>query len=143
MSPVTNGSFVPRAHHIGLIVPSSNRTMETELPALMRMRAAVEPEEHFIFHSSRMRMQHVTPEQLVAMNQQTPRAAAEIADVRPDVVATACLVAIMAQGPGFHCTAEDEIGTVLRQEGSPPPSCRAPARSSLVYRPLVSDGSQW
>ncbi|MFI5658261.1 aspartate/glutamate racemase family protein [Streptomyces sp. NPDC051684] len=101
-------------HHIGMIVPSSNLTMETELPRLMRTREAVSPEDRFVFHSSRMRMKHVTPEELRAMNAQTERAVLELADARPDVVATACLVAIMAQGPGHHCTAEDEIKDVLR-----------------------------
>jgi maleate isomerase len=33
------------------------------------------------------------------------------------VVATACLVAIMAQGPGYHCTAEDQITAVLAGQG--------------------------
>jgi maleate isomerase len=108
-------------HHIGLIVPSSNLTMETELPRLLRDRESVLPEDRFVFHSSRMRMQHVTPEQLRAMNAQTGRAALELADVRPDVVATACLVAIMAQGPGYHCTAEDEITAVLRDQGAQAP----------------------
>ena len=95
--------------------------METELPTLMRTRVEADPGDRFVFHSSRMRMQHVTPEQLVAMNQQTPRAAAELADVQPDVVATACLVAIMAQGAGYHCTAEGEITAVLREAGVPAP----------------------
>jgi maleate isomerase len=63
-----------------------------------------------------MRMKHVTPEELRAMNAQTERAVLELADARPDVVATACLVAIMAQGPGHHCTAEDEIKDVLRAQ---------------------------
>ncbi|MFJ9124068.1 aspartate/glutamate racemase family protein [Streptomyces sp. NPDC102340] len=103
-------------HHIGMIVPSSNLTMETELPRLMRAREAVSPEDRFVFHSSRMRMKHVTPEELRAMNAQTERAVLELADARPDVVATACLVAIMAQGPGHHCTAEDEIKDVLRAQ---------------------------
>lgn len=107
----------PVDHHIGLIVPSSNLTMETELPRLMRARESVVPGERFVFHSSRMRMKHVTPEELRGMNAQTRRAAAELADARPDAVATACLVAIMAQGPGYHCTAEDEITGVLREEG--------------------------
>jgi maleate isomerase len=40
-------------------------------------------------------------------------------------VATACLVAIMAQGPGYHCTAEDDIAQALRAEG-----CTAPVISS-------------
>ncbi|SFO07793.1 maleate isomerase [Pseudonocardia ammonioxydans] len=107
--------------HVGMIVPSSNLTMETELPRMLAAREAVIPEERFVFHAARARMQHVTPEQLVAMNAQAMRAAAELADARPDVVATACLVAIMAQGPGYHCTAEDDITTALRAEGSTAP----------------------
>jgi maleate isomerase len=85
--------------------------METEIPALLRER-----EEAFTFHSSRMRMRNVTPEELRAMNEQTARAAAELADARCDVIATACLVALMAQGPGYHCTAEDDIRAVLREQ---------------------------
>ncbi|MFE3773444.1 MULTISPECIES: aspartate/glutamate racemase family protein [unclassified Streptomyces] len=108
-------------HHIGLIVPSSNLTMETELPRMLQAREAVHPEDRFVFHSSRMRMRHVTPEQLREMNAQTERAAAELADARPDVVASACLVAIMAQGPGHHCTAEAEIAGVLRAQGAAAP----------------------
>ena len=107
-------------YHVGLVVPSSNLTMETELPAMMRAREELRP-DRFVFHSSRMRMKHVTPDELKAMNAQTARAAAELADARPDVVATACLVAIMAQGPGYHCTAEDSITAALRSEGSDAP----------------------
>lgn len=108
-------------HHIGLIVPSSNLTMETELPRMLRAREEALPEDRFVFHSSRMRMKHVTPEELKAMNAQTERAASELADARPDVVTSACLVAIMAQGPGYHCTAEDEITSALRANGSDAP----------------------
>ncbi|GAA1389876.1 Asp/Glu racemase [Pseudonocardia kongjuensis] len=104
-----------------MIVPSSNLTMETELPRMLAAREAEIPGERFVFHSARARMQHVTPEQLRAMNAQAQRAAAELADARPDVVATACLVAIMAQGPGYHCTAEDDITAALRAEGSDAP----------------------
>ena len=110
-----------RDHHIGMIVPSSNLTMETELPRMLTARERALPEDRFVFHAARARMQHVTPEQLKAMNEQAARAATELADARPDVVATACLVAIMAQGPGFHCTAEDDITAALRAEGSHAP----------------------
>jgi len=110
-----------RDHHIGMIVPSSNLTMETELPRMLRAREELHPEDRFVFHSARARMQHVTAEQLRAMNTQAERAAAELADARPDVVATACLVAIMAQGLGYHCTAEDAITGVLRAEGAQAP----------------------
>jgi len=47
-------------YRIGLVVPSSNVTVETELPALLSRHAAAD----FSFHSSRMRMHTVSPEQL-------------------------------------------------------------------------------
>lgn len=112
-------------YRIGMIVPSSNLTMETELPRMLRAREDVHPEERFTFHASRMRMKHVTPEELLRMNAQTERASLELADARPDVVSSACLVAIMAQGPGYHCTAEEQIASALRAE-----SCDAPVVSS-------------
>ncbi len=104
-------------YHVGMIVPSSNLTMETELPRMLRDREDVVPGERFVFHSSRMRMKHVTPEELVRMNAQTERASLELADARPDVVTSACLVAIMAQGAGYHCHAEAQITGVLESEG--------------------------
>ncbi|MFG2138243.1 aspartate/glutamate racemase family protein [Streptomyces sp. NPDC048650] len=103
------------------MVPSSNLTMETELPRMLHARERERPEDHFVLHSSRMRMRQVTPEQLRGMNAETERAARELADARPDVVASACLVAIMAQGPGHHCTAEAEITAALREEGAQAP----------------------
>jgi maleate isomerase len=93
---------------IGQIVPSSNTTMETEIPLMLRAREAHFP-ERFTFHSSRMRMHSVTPEELKKMNSQTERCASELADARVDIMSTACLVAIMAQGPGFHRQVETEM----------------------------------
>ncbi|HVM26161.1 MAG TPA: hypothetical protein VM433_00630, partial [Mycobacteriales bacterium] len=104
-------------HRIGMIVPSSNLTMETELPRMLHDREELVPDEQFTFHSSRMRMKHVTPEELARMNAQTERATLELADARPHVVTSACLVAIMAQGPGYHCHAEAQITGVLDGEG--------------------------
>lgn len=75
-------------HRIGLIVPSSNTTMETEVPALLRERERERRGDRFAVHSARMRMQYVTPEELRAMNAQTERATTELADMRPSVVAT-------------------------------------------------------
>jgi maleate isomerase len=106
-------------HRVGLIVPSSNTTMETEVPQLLRNRERVRPEDRFTFHSARVRMQRVTPEELRAMNEQTERATVELTDMRPSVVATACLVAIMAQGPGHHCVMQAEIESILEREGVP------------------------
>ena len=80
---------------IGLIVPSSNVTMETELPELFGRRP-----ERFTFHSARMRMTQVTPEALAAMDAHSDRCAVELADAECDVLAYACLVAVMAAGRG-------------------------------------------
>src|SRR2546425_8472865 len=104
-------------YRIGQIVPSSNTTMETEIPAMLRAREAVRP-ERFTFHSSRMRMHKVTKEELEAMNKESLRCAAELADARVDVMSTACLVAIMAMGVGYHRQTESELTAVARANQS-------------------------
>ena len=57
-----------RTYRIGQIVPSSNTTMETEIPAMLQARSQQFPDERFTFHSARMRMMHVTPEELKKMD---------------------------------------------------------------------------
>ena len=103
---------------IGQIVPSSNTTMETEVPALLRARETIRP-ERYTFHSSRMRMHKVVKEELAAMNAQGARCAAELADARVDVMSTACLVAIMAMGNGYHRTTEKELREAAIAAGHP------------------------
>ncbi|MFX1760608.1 maleate cis-trans isomerase family protein [Rhodococcus sp. As11] len=103
------------SYRIGMIVPSSNTTMETEIPAMLRAREEIRPEQ-FTFHSSRMRMQQVTPEELVAMDADSLRCAAELADARVDVMAYACLVAIMSQGLGYHTESEPKLAAVAQRE---------------------------
>jgi len=103
-----------QVYRIGQIVPSSNTTMETEVPAILRAREALYP-ERFTFHSSRMRMHRVTPEELAAMNREGLRCAAELADARVHVMSTACLVAIMAQGPGYHREVERDFARVVAE----------------------------
>jgi maleate isomerase len=107
-----------RTFRIGQIVPSSNTTMETEIPAMLRAREAERRGEQFTFHSSRMRMKRVSPEELAAMNQEGLRCAAELADARVDVMSTACLVAIMAQGPGYHRQVEKDLQRVVADAGA-------------------------
>ncbi|RZL95686.1 MAG: Asp/Glu racemase [Variovorax sp.] len=106
-----------RNFRIGQIVPSSNTTMETEVPAMLRAREAIRP-DRFTFHSSRMRMHKVTKEELEAMNKESLRCAAELADARVDVMSTACLVAIMAMGLGYHRETERELTAVARANQS-------------------------
>jgi maleate isomerase len=102
-------------HRIGMIVPSSNVTVETEVPALL----ARHPSATFSFHGSRMRMHRVTPEELVAMNAQRGRCVDELADAGVDALLYACLVAVMAQGPGEHRRVETEVAGRLGERGLP------------------------
>ena len=65
---------------IGQIVPSSNITMETEIPALLRAHAEHTGDVEFTFHSSRMRMKTVSKEELAAMDADSDRCALELSD---------------------------------------------------------------
>lgn len=94
-----------KTYRIGQIVPSSNVTMETEIPAIFRSRETLRP-ERFTFHSSRMRMKKVTKEELEAMDAMSLKCALELSDAQVDVMGYACLVAIMSMGRGYHCVSE-------------------------------------
>lgn len=102
-------------HRIGLVVPSSNVTVETELPELLRRHSLAQ----FSFHSTRMRMHTVSPAQLAAMNAQRERCVLEIADASPEVILYACLVALMVGGPGEHQRVESSVAEQLATGGSP------------------------
>jgi maleate isomerase len=108
------------AYRVGLIVPSSNVTMETEIPALLRARESVLPEK-FTFHSSRMRMKHVTKEELERMDDDSLRCAVELSDAAVDIQAYACLVAIMSRGKGYHRTSAERLRKATEQNGLPAP----------------------
>ena len=60
---------------IGQIVPSSNTTMETEVPAMLQAHSTLRPQDRFTFHSSRMRMKKVQKEELAAMDAESDRCA--------------------------------------------------------------------
>lgn len=101
---------------IGLIVPSSNTTMETELPELFARR-----EEQFTWHSARVRMKHVTPEELDAMVQASDVAALALADAPVEAIAYACLVAVMCRGAGAHREVERRLAAALDEAPRQPP----------------------
>lgn len=105
---------------IGQIVPSSNLTMEREIPAMLRAREAHYP-ERFSFHSSRMRMKKVTKEELEAMDKDSDRCALELSDAQVDVLGYACLVAIMSMGKGYHCQSQERLEKVTADNGCPTP----------------------
>lgn len=106
---------------VGLIVPSSNTTMETELPEMFARRGELVPDERFTFHSSRMRMLEVSAKELLQMDRDSNRCAVELADAQCDAMAYACLVAIMSQCPGAHVAAEERLSKVAEAENCPAP----------------------
>ena len=109
-----------KTYRIGQIVPSSNTTMETEIPAMLIARQAVRP-ERFTFHTSRMRMKKVVKEELAAMDAESDRCALELSDARVDVLGYACLVAIMAMGHGYHKVSQERLhGRTVENGGTAP-----------------------
>ena len=112
-------------HRIGLVVPSSNVTVETELPLLLNRHAHA----RFSFHSSRMRMHRVSPDQLRAMNAQRERCVLEVGDAGVDAVLYACLVALTTGGPGEHAR-----WTLTGLPWSCRTSVRWPSRSLATWR---------
>jgi maleate isomerase len=109
-----------KTYRIGQIVPSSNTTMETEIPAMLNARQAIRP-ERFTYHSSRMRMKKVVKEELAAMDGESDRCAVELSDARVDVLGYACLVAIMAMGRGYHRVSEQRLQARTVDNGADAP----------------------
>jgi len=109
-----------RPFRIGQIVPSSNVTMETEIPAMLRAREAILP-ERFTFHAARMRMKTVTKEELAMMDGDSDRCALELSDAAVDVLGYACLVAIMSMGPGYHRVSQERLQRRTQENGHPAP----------------------
>ncbi|EMM9642108.1 Asp/Glu racemase [Providencia rettgeri] len=94
--------------------------METEIPAILRAREALFA-ERFTFHSSRMRMQKVTKDELAKMNSDSDRCALELSDAAVDVLGYACLVAIMSMGNGYHRVSEKRLFQRTMDNGHPAP----------------------
>jgi maleate isomerase len=109
-----------RTYRIGQIVPSSNTTMETEIPAMLLARQGVRP-ERFTCHSSRMRMKKVVKSELEAMDRDSDRCAVELSDARVDVLGYACLVAIMSMGLGYHRQSQDRLHACTIDNQAPAP----------------------
>lgn len=107
-----------RTVRIGQVVPSSNTTMETEVPEILRAVAASSGAFRPTFHSARMRMKHVSREELAAMNAGAVQAIQHLADAPLDVAGFACLVAIMAMGKGYHRAFAEEMTKIAEQEGA-------------------------
>src|SRR6185503_8975717 len=104
------------SYRVGLVVPSSNVTMETEIPALLRAYEAASGVT-FTFHGARMRMKKVTAESLLAMDKEGAACAAYLADAQCDVLAYACLVAVMVQGARAHEAVGERLHAATIESG--------------------------
>ncbi|MBS1677855.1 MAG: aspartate/glutamate racemase family protein [Actinobacteria bacterium] len=103
---------------IGFIVPSSNTTIETEIPLMLARADLGVP---VTFHSSRAVLHSVDKESLDRMVADSDRCAGELADARVDVIAYACLVALMARGAGAHEEIERHLAEVVAAAGGSSP----------------------
>ncbi|MDA9491883.1 maleate cis-trans isomerase family protein [Bradyrhizobium sp. CCBAU 11361] len=109
-----------RVYRVGQIVPSSNTTMETEIPAMLNAHSVAHG-TRFTFHSSRMRMKKVQKEELAAMDAESDRCAVELSDARVDVLGYACLVAIMSMGKAYHRVSQDRLHKKTLTNDAPAP----------------------
>jgi len=106
---------VKTSFKIGLIVPSSNITMEKELPVLL---SAVESQTtlKFTTHSSRLRLKSVTKESLQEMNKNADKAVDELCDSKVDIILYACLVAVMTEGNGAHRQIQQNLNKQIHEK---------------------------
>ena len=123
---------------IGLIVPSSNTTMETELPELFR-RQAEATGHRYTFHSARASLKNVNREELLAMVGKAGDCAVAVSDADVDVIAYACLVAVMAQGAGAHEGSEAAIAAAAAGNGHP---AAVTSSAGALVRTLVELGAR-
>lgn len=106
-------------YRIGMIVPSSNVTMETEVPVLLRRQPGHDA-VGFTFHAARVRLRQVTPDALRAMNDAARDAVDLLGDAQVDAILYACLVATMYGGKaGVQTTTETLVGQA-RAAGTQP-----------------------
>lgn len=159
MSEPSNGEGVTVPRRVGLIVPSSNVTMETEIPAILSRHplaggagqaagavagavagggAGAVAGAGVTFHSSRAVLHRVDAESLAKMVTEADRCARELADARVDVVAYACLIAIMAEGPGAHEAAEARLVAALEAGGA---KARVTSSAGALVRTLEGLGA--
>lgn len=78
-------------YRVGLGVPSSNTTIETEVPEVVRRKAG-RSTDALSFHSSRARLHSVNEESLRRMVGEADRCVEELADADVDLIAHACLI---------------------------------------------------
>ena len=91
----------PASSRIGLIVPSSNTTMETELPELFR-RQGEATGHRYTFHSARAAMKQVSRDELLAMVVRAAECATAVSDADVDVIAVVIRLRGVSAATGVH-----------------------------------------
>jgi maleate isomerase len=90
---------------LGVIVPSSNIVVETELPAYVPEGVSV--------HASRMALEAVTSEALDSMSDRAVECAELLSHADVDAVAYACTTGSLLHGPGFDEELENDLTTAI------------------------------
>lgn len=111
---------------IGILVPSSNTTMEPDFYAMAPRGVTI--------HTARMRLSQVTPEALILMAEDTERAAGLLADAGVDVIVYGCTTGSLVGGVEWE---EDLVGRIEEETGIP-----AVSTSSAVVEALRSLGAR-
>jgi len=111
---------------IGLLVPSSNTTMEPDFYAMAPMGVTV--------HTARMRLSQVTPEALIRMAEDTEGAAGLLADAGVDIIVYGCTTGSLVGGVEWE---EGLVGRIEEETGIP-----AVSTSSAVVEALRTLGAK-
>jgi maleate isomerase len=100
---------------IGLIVPSSNTTMEPEMWRLVPSGVSI--------HTTRVRLEKVTVEELLAMEKEASYAARLLATADVDLIVYGCTTGSLVGGPGY----DEKIAKSLEEASGKPAIATATA----------------
>ncbi len=114
---------------IGLIIPSSNTTME---PEFWKMAP-----EGVSIHSARMRLIEVTPEALSEMHKDLMHAAQLLSDTNVDIIVFGCTSGSFLEGLGFDKQISDEIKSNVGVEAITTSTAVIDALKELELRKIV------
>lgn len=107
---------------LGLIIPSSNTTMEVEFRKMLP--------EGFSIHAARARLRLVTVEELAKMEEEVEREAVKLADADVDVIGYGCTSGSLFRGLGHDRMIEERIE---RASGRPAVSTAGAVVSALNF----------
>ncbi len=90
---------------LGVVVPSSNTTVEREFPRYVP--------EHVSVHASRMALESVTSTALDSMSDRATDCADLLSDADVEAVAYACTTGSLLHGPGFDEELEEDLSAAI------------------------------